>query len=82
MIVLAADTAQHAPLLQDYWRTVTDPAHLLAEGTWEFLTFAGAYGLAKGTGAITRFRRGLSEEIHEEIDREHGVDHDCEYEER
>lgn len=57
--------------LAEYWAVVTDPAHLMAEGTWELLTFAAAYGVAKATGAVGRFRRS----VHEEIDREHGMEH-------
>lgn len=61
-MVIAAEVAQHLPLWKDYLQTVADPAHLLAEGTWEAVT------------ALV-FARPIWRFFHKKMDKSHNITH-------
>jgi hypothetical protein len=65
---------------QAAWEIFTDPSHILAELGWtiiqDVLIIGLLYGLLFKKVILPRIRKTLAKEIHEEIDKEHGINHE------
>lgn len=76
LTTLAEEATNNLPLWKDYLQTQFDPAHLLSE-TGFTIVFDVVLGWF-AWGKILKPR--LMKQVHQEIDKEHGVDHEREHE--
>lgn len=70
----AAAHTEDLPFWEEVWGIVLDPAHIVAELTWniifDVLFVSVLYGIVFKRLMLPRLRR----EIHREIDEEHGIE--------
>ncbi|MFM6982256.1 MAG: hypothetical protein ACKOWP_05775 [Microbacteriaceae bacterium] len=63
------------PFWEEVWSIVSDPAHIIAELSWQLvfdgLFVAFLYGVIVKRVIIPRLRK----QIHAELDEEHGIEH-------
>ena len=74
LLSLVNEQGQHVSLLQDYWGTLTDPAHLLTEITISIIFALLELVLVRWL-FLKVIKPRLARQIHAEIDAEHEIEH-------